>query len=265
MTSPYPKAMVHPAYAPAVLGRAPGEGRPARFPPVTVEAKDQEEEYRAKGYLAHGETGKGIAAYAEFPKMLAHPDHVDAVSDEIIPRRENGQILTTVIRGAPEKYPPVIVNTPAEEAAWGAKGYLAPGRGDPEAIAAAIASPHVPGRVVEEWPKMVNGVLVDERPTVDTTKYPMWLSDGGRDKDGNPTGQIVNSEAEHRAARPEDFVSVPAAARPEVATPPSAPVATVDAAEHQRALSELAELRARLAEVEKPKNKGGRPRKAAAA
>jgi hypothetical protein len=61
----YPKAMSHPQYRPAILSQdtvdpvtrqtvkaAPGQ--PAKFPPVYVNNKDQEEQYASLGYLPNG-------------------------------------------------------------------------------------------------------------------------------------------------------------------------------------------------------------------
>lgn len=242
--SGYPKDMVHPAYAPAVLGRMAGEGRPARFPPVTVNTPDQEEEYRARGYMLPGEAPVSVG-YAEYPKMLFHPDNIPAVEDEIIAKREpNGEITRTVIRGKPEHLPPITVADPDEEAEWLAKGYAPRSKGDPEAVTRAAASPYVAGRVYEEWPKMIDGKIVDMRPVVDTTNYPKWIADGQKDKDGNPTGVIVNSAEEERALTGK---------APEVPPPPPVMV-SVDATEHQRLLEELAALRAKDAARERMAN-----------
>lgn len=61
----YPKAMVHPNYAPAVVerpspgrpllpGEAPQAAKAAVFPPVTVMNEDQEEYHKSLGYLSTG-------------------------------------------------------------------------------------------------------------------------------------------------------------------------------------------------------------------
>ncbi len=60
----YPKALHHPQYQPAVISgykRNPdgsvnndAPGKPAKFPPVHVNNKDQELQYASLGYLPHG-------------------------------------------------------------------------------------------------------------------------------------------------------------------------------------------------------------------
>jgi hypothetical protein len=51
VTSEYPKTLIHPGYAPAVITTSKAVvGAPDRFPPVIVHNADQEEEYCAKGY-----------------------------------------------------------------------------------------------------------------------------------------------------------------------------------------------------------------------
>lgn len=54
MFAQYPKMMVHPNHRNAVLGHNYREGSPDVFPPVTVNNEDQEEQYRAKGYVSKG-------------------------------------------------------------------------------------------------------------------------------------------------------------------------------------------------------------------
>lgn len=54
MFAQYPKMMVHPNHRNAVLGHTYREGSPDVFPPVTVNNEDQEEQYRAKGYISQG-------------------------------------------------------------------------------------------------------------------------------------------------------------------------------------------------------------------
>lgn len=58
----YPKVLRHPGETAAVVSQwdslqrrhVPEHGSPARFQPVTVNSRDQEEEYEAKGYRAAG-------------------------------------------------------------------------------------------------------------------------------------------------------------------------------------------------------------------
>lgn len=165
----FPKDMVHPGYAPAVFAKrtAYGEpnerGAPARYPPVTVNAPHQEEEYRAKGYHVYGETVSTMTPYQEYPKMLVHPEHKDAIPDEHLARREGHTIITNTIPGSPEVYPAVFVKDAKEEEAWKAKGYGSPVKGDPEAFISAQAAPKHDSRPgIIEYPKWVNGELAKD-------------------------------------------------------------------------------------------------------
>jgi len=252
----YPKTMQHPSYKPAVVKEVPVTssitgrtikdyyGTPDRYPPVTVNNEDQEERHRAMGYIEYGEAPKPMIEFSEFPLMLTHPDHIPAVEQQVFATRDQntGAVTTHTIAGSPAKLPAVTVRNATEEAEWKAKGYHRPGRADPDAVEAAKASPHVPGRVVEEFPKMVDGKVVDPRPNLHGfQEYPKWVN-----------GVVVNSAAEELAAG--------GVAKPIAVAAPAAPP-SVDAAEHAKVLGELEALRARLAAAEKPRNKGGRPRK----
>ncbi len=256
MSTTYPKTLAHPSYKPAEVKAVPVTssitgrtiidhyGTPDRYPPVTVNNEDQEERHRAMGYIEYGEAPKPMIEFSEFPLMLTHPGHIPAVEQQVFATRDQntGAVTTHTIAGSPAKLPAVVVKNSREEETWAAKGYVRPGRADPDAVQASKASPHVPGRVVEEFPKMVDGKVVDPRPNPHGfQKYPMWMN-----------GIIVNNEAEELAA---GGVAKPIAAAAPVAPP------SVDAAEHAKVLGELETLRARLAAAEKPRNKGGRPRK----
>lgn len=202
MSGDYPKTLHHPAEkkgtATAVSGKDPVTGRPFtdyqgtpdQLPPVTVQNGDQEAFYRARGYLLGGEAPPPPAAYAEYPIMLVHPDHQDAIPDDFtVEKTKDGQIIHHRIPGKPERLLPVAVNGKAEEDAWGAKGYRRAGSPDPDAIRTAEASPYDPTRSHIEWPKMVDGVVVD--PDADTggvQEYPKWVGD-----------RIVNTAAEEFA------------------------------------------------------------------
>ena len=50
----YPKMLVHPSSQAAQIGFEPMQGKPMTFPPVSVNNEDQEEQYKAKGYLVMG-------------------------------------------------------------------------------------------------------------------------------------------------------------------------------------------------------------------
>lgn len=221
MTS-YPKTMTHPharkgSYKPVPgSGRAvrqddgtPGEklmayqGTPDRLPPLFVENAEQEERARAKGYLDFGEAPPPVAGYSEYPLMLVHPKHVDAVPEERRPYRttEGGPLEWNIIPGKPEQFPNVTVNDADQEEAWKAKGYERPGRADPQAVADARASPYVPGRTTSEWPKMVNGVLVEDpdAPPSGPEEYPLWITTGKHPDTGEAMGKTVASREEEIA------------------------------------------------------------------
>ena len=232
MSDRYPKAMVHPGYHPAKIVRPGKWGEPVTaapapdsFPPVTVNNEQQEEMHRAMGYREQGEAPPPMIDYSEYPLMLVHPEHVDGVPAQSFARKDEatGAITTWTEPGIPEKYPHRQVNNAAEEAEWTAKGWQRPGRADPDAMQASRASPHVPDRTVQEWPKMVDGKVVDPYTANDGPQlYPMWAH-----------GEVVDDETAHRARFPEDFIDKPL---PEPEPDPR------DA--------ELATLRARIAELE---------------
>lgn len=214
MSEPYtPQIMHHPHYAPAICNRPPpagkpfdpaihsNESRPARFPPVTVKTKEQEEEARAKGYLLPGEAPPHVEGYFEYPKMMQHPDHVPEVEPEHIPeKQEGGGIKVTVVPGKPAKFPHVFVNSKAEEDAWREKGYEIPTPPDPVAFSRAKAAPLPDGYAGNEWPKMVNGVLMQDpnSATDNSHEYPKWVNDPDRERGADV---LVNNRHEENAAR----------------------------------------------------------------
>lgn len=172
--SEYPKVMKHPhakkGQAIPVDGIDPLSGKrfidyqgsPDMFPPTTVNNERQEAEYRAKGYVEFSEPFPLPTEYRDYPKWLKHP-----TKDS------------------------VLANNPDQEREFIAQGYLLPGKSDPDAVSTAHASPYVAGRETKEFPKYVNGKIVD--PTVVQSgpiRYPMWCH-----------GQIVNNEAEELALR----------------------------------------------------------------
>lgn len=244
----FPKTLRHPSYRKGtteVIGaafdpytgqrlpenRRDHQGTPDYLPPVTVNNSEQEAEYRAKGYLGDGEMVKQAAVHDEYPKMLTHPDHSDGVPSEMRAwRDEGGQVHTETIPGIPAKFPHVTVKNSEEELTYRARGYKPGGFQDPEAFATAKASPQVNGGY---------------KPV----PYPMAVHD-----------TVVNDEAEHRKRFPQDFDAVTVTTEDDVTIRHEAPQAVLD---------ELAALRARVAAMdaeraERPKRRGGRPRKKAA-
>lgn len=218
MTNRYPLSMVHPQYRPAQsykiekhAGPATGSpvggvgASPAWFPPVTVNNEIQEAHHRSMGYLEFGETPP-MVQLNEYPLLMVHPDCAEATPERTITTVDGNNNQTVhVTQGAPGKLPPRQADNPQQEAEWAAKGYRRPGQYNPQAVQGAIASPYDPSKVYQEYPKIVDGKVVDLRPDPSAPqKYPMWLHD-----------QAINTEAEHRAKWPDDFA-------PEAPPPPTA-------------------------------------------
>lgn len=161
----YPKTLIHPGFSPAVLGTSPYQGAPIRFAPVTVNSPLQEQEYRAKGYFAAGESSATHNVRTEYPKMMYHPQHVPAVPDTVDAFRDNEGIKTRVTPGSPERFGPVIVKDAEDEAAWIEKGWAVPGHSDKEAFVSAHAALAPDGpkpQDFQEFPKWVNGVVCQD-------------------------------------------------------------------------------------------------------
>lgn len=276
MTQFYPKTLVHPA---ARKGRSRavqngnrpnGEpifdyyGDPDVFPPIDVYNPDQEAMYRAKGYLEYGEKGTTQMEYVEFPKILSHPDYEAAIPDMRDARKnEHGHIEEFTIKGRPERNGPVTVKNRAEQDAWEAKGWGEPVKSDPEAYAKAFASPFDPSRVFSEYPKMVDGVVVnDPNAPSGFVEFPKWVGDT----------VVQNAAEEDRERKRQGLTPM---ATPEKVTAlahdPALDVliqratkAGIDVQEGWTAdqiLDAIMAVPAVSAEAPKPKNKGGRPRK----
>lgn len=171
MTDIYPKQMVHPSAQKSVITRTAektdngvtfitAQGTPDRFPPVTVNNPSQESYYRAQGYRVSGEPAAAVQHY-DFPMYLQH------ASAE-----------------------PVLVTSPAELEARESEGYYGAGKSSAEAFERANATPYHPGRVYEEFPKMIEGKVVDPNNQNGPQRYPMWVN-----------GVTVNNEAEELVAR----------------------------------------------------------------
>lgn len=204
----YPKRMVHPAFKKSDPKPVPGtevygpqgnliraayHGDPDRFPPVDVPNADKEEEYRAKGYHPYGETPMNVIAFKEYPMMLSHPDYEPGEEAIVAVRDGNGKLISPAVPAAPPTFAPIQVNDRGEEETWTARGYERPGKSDPDAVQASISSPHVPGRVTNEYPKMVNGVMIDDpNAPAGPAEYPKWIVINGH-PDG---GRVVNSRHE---------------------------------------------------------------------
>ena len=159
--SEYPKVMTHPNAVKAQItaiesrdaaGRVVRDytGTADKFPPVTVSNKDQEDRHRAQGYVTAEDQVKQ-QSYEDYPVWLRHTETQEAV----------------------------LATSAASEAEYQTQGYERPGKGDPDAVRKAFASPHVPGRTTEEWPKVVNGVVIEDpaKSATGLVEYPKWIHD----------------------------------------------------------------------------------------
>lgn len=163
-----PKVMHHPAFQKSIprtfeavgAAKTSGEvdtsginvggvrGTPDRFPPITVGKKEDEEYYRAMGYRLPGEAAE-VAGYHEFPMWLTRS-------------------------GSPDK----LVGDEDEMTAAQALGYAPAGTPNRVAFEREHASPFVAGRVTSEYPKMVDGQVVDDPSHYDgREEYPKWVGD----------------------------------------------------------------------------------------
>lgn len=190
MNEEFPKALHHPQFRKGAMKEIKGidsvsgkpftdyQGEPDMFPPVTVNNEQQEAFHRAKGYLMHGEVPPAPVDYAEYPLMLSHPDHVDAVPDDFdIKKSPSGEVISTRIPGHPEKFPAIMVKSPEDEQKWLEKGYARIGKTDALASERSKASPYDPNFSPEEYPKVVNGKIVDPFAEMDHNRYPMYVGD----------------------------------------------------------------------------------------
>ncbi len=219
--------MIHPQHKPAEVRDISSDpnsggyglpGAPERFPPIEVHSAEQEEETRARGYLRYGETVAKVMEFNEYPKMMRHPDHAEAVPATQGAQMVDGKLTSYPIAGTPEKWPDAIARSADEEAEWVAKGYASPGKDDPVAFERATLSPGKPG---DEWPKWIDGVLAQdpEAPVDLSSQYPKWL----HFKDGDSV--LVNDPAHERRvladrgeSEPEKQPDKPYVPLPEAAT-----------------------------------------------
>jgi len=175
----YPKLMVHPSHVPAKINEGDLPTEPERFPPIEVHSDAQEKQQRARGYLRYGESMSKVADFSEYPKLLRHPDHVDAIPPSSGAQMVDGRMMIYPIPGVPEKLPDVMVHNEDEEDVWVTKGYAAP-VSDPIAFERATLAP---GKAGDEWPKWIDGVLTQDpdAPIPETNQYPKWLHFAGGD------------------------------------------------------------------------------------
>lgn len=189
----YPKTLVHPSYAPAVVavplsmdelkaGKVPEPAAPARYPPVTVHGEDQERLERSRGYREPGEPELGTQHH-EYPLWLVHPDHVTEVParDALVGKDKDGHdiVLITAQAHVSGKWPDKLVHSREEELFHVEQGYRRPGKSDPAAAQSAKSAPHDPTRTHQEYPKAVGSQVVEAPAAVQKvgggTEYPKWV------------------------------------------------------------------------------------------
>lgn len=203
----FPKTMRHPHHVaaintvvvsgdPSMPGAAkPQQGRPERFPPVDVMTAGQEAYYLSRGYVVAGAAQPGKADFAEWPKMLTHPEHVPATPATMDAKlNDAGKLVEFAVPGVLEKMPHVQVNNITEQRRWEAKGYCAAAEANPDAYAASFAAPFDPSFEIKQYPMMVDGVVVQDPDGPGSfQEYPKWI--------GGEAGEAVSSVAEEVAAR----------------------------------------------------------------
>lgn len=213
-----PKTMHHPGYQKGTFKPIPGsdngrgpafldyQGTPDRFPPVTVNNPDQEAQHRAKGYALYGESTMNAIAFREYPLMMNHPKYKPGVPMMAATLNGANQVITPEIPAIAPEFPPMIVNNEDEESAAAEKGYARPGRSDPDAAHAAISSPYDPTRVKSEYPKMVDGRMVEDPSTPSgVQEYPKWVGDKlvkSRTEEDTLTGVVRAAAPALKAASP---------------------------------------------------------------
>jgi len=200
MSGEYPKMMKHPHYRKGTVHRVEGtdatsgrkfvdhHGTADIFPPVSVKDSASENIHRAQGYIAADEVVQP-SSYQRYPIWMKKSGSDD-----------------------------VIANTEEQEKEFLEQGYLVPGKPDSDAMERAAATPYNPTQVVVEFPKMVDGKIVDPQAYDGSPiEYPKWVK-----VNGHPD-QIANNAAEERAilAKHEhggnveqDTVSTPRRGRP---------------------------------------------------
>lgn len=174
MSSVYPKQMNHPNYRKGRVVAVPGtdsvsgrkfidhQGSPDVFPPVSVNNEQQEALHRATGYIPVGEA-VAAGVYQRYPMWMKKKEASDMLAED-----------------------------PESEAELAKNGYAAPGDPDPQSAERAFASPHVPGQLVQEFPMMVDGRLVDPEAEAGAfQEFPKWHE-----------GRLFDTKAELEAAFP---------------------------------------------------------------
>lgn len=160
-----------------------------------------------------------MPTHQEYPLVMRHPAEKGAeITPIITPDPTRPGAFLTNYRSTPGQLPPVTVHTADQEAQYEAKGYKRSGNSDANAFQASFAAPYRPGAELSEWPKMVDGKLVQDPSLArGPVEYPKWV--GPDDK-----RVLVQNEAEELAwmerATASDEPEAPP--EPKAATPQSA-------------------------------------------
>lgn len=113
-----------------------------------------------------------MQTYQRYPLVMHHPGAMPAVLSDA--RNESG------LRPAQSaRFQPVTVNNEDQEAQHRAQGYLPINEPNEAAFVRVQAAPMPFGHSVEEWPKMVNGRLVEDPNNprqVGPIEYPKWVA-----------------------------------------------------------------------------------------
>ena len=124
-----------------------------------------------------------MTQHKEYPKTLVHPAYQPAIN------------ATDYAAGSPVRFAPVIVHDADQEDQYKAKGYNIAGRSDAVAYERSIRAPEPEAFEYNEWPKWVDGDLVEGPEHAEAVKaaklnreYPKWVD-----------GQLVANPEEEAA------------------------------------------------------------------
>ena len=157
-----------------------------------------------------------MPTHQEYPLVMVHPAmKAPEITPVITPDPTRPGSFLTNYRSTAGQLPPVTVNNADQEAQYEAKGYKRGGLSDANAFQASFAAPYRPGDGPSEWPKMVNGKLMQD-PSIPTgaQEYPKWMGDDN-------SGKLVHNEEQElawmekmTAAEPEEPPEPPRAPPP---------------------------------------------------
>lgn len=95
--------------------------------------------------------------FQKYPMVMTHPN---ARKGQAVPI-QNGRVKDYA--GVPDFMPPVTVNNEDQEERHAAMGYRPAGMADPSAYSQQVVAPQPVGFAPQEYPKWVNGTLVNDR------------------------------------------------------------------------------------------------------